>query len=111
MHTYDESRNLIIRRLLQASDYHEAGSYHKIDEGFEEFDYGLQRNNEPRYLSLHIALNFWDSWIDARNHLWTHYHEAEIKREEWPLLARCIVSDLQGGSQITDPKLRKWFAT
>jgi hypothetical protein len=34
-----------------------------------------------------IAWNFWDSWIDERNHLFPGFYEG-IAKEQWPALAR-----------------------
>jgi hypothetical protein len=104
---YNEARPLMIQSLSQAANYHEAGTYEKLNAGFDEMDSKLPRRKGARFSTLLIALNFWDSWIDASNHQWQYY--PGIEAEDWPLLARRIVADLKAERPISDPLLLEWF--
>lgn len=42
-----------------------------------------------------LAFQFWDDWGDASNHDWL-YHEP-ITKEQWPIYAREIASNLRVG--------------
>jgi hypothetical protein len=97
----------MISGLLQAADSHEAGRLHGIEAPYDTLDSKLPRDVGPEFDKLFIALNFWDGWIDARNHDWQYYEG--IRTKDWPRLARSIVADLQADREITDEAVRKRF--
>ncbi len=108
MLSYDEAKSLMIQSLSQAADYHEAGTYKRLSDRFEEMDGGLPRGEGVEFSKLHTALRFWDSWIDASDHKWKYY--PGIEADDWPVLARRIVVDLQADRDITDSLVLQWFA-
>ncbi len=108
MFNYDKAKTLMIQRLSQAIDCHNAGVYQRLEDGFDEMDDGLPRDARPEFSKLHTAFNFWDRWIDASNHQWKYYRG--IKAEDWPVLAQRIVTDLQADRDITDPLVLEWFS-
>jgi len=75
--------------------------------GFDQFDTNLPRNKEPRFDKLYIALNFWDGWIDSRNHSWQYYEP--LLEEDWPRLARSIVLSLETDDDVKDPLVLEKF--
>ena len=64
-----------------------------IGEGYEEYDSNLPRDGRPEFKKLFIALNFWDSWQDARNHEWRYYEG--ISESDWPRLAKILIDDIK----------------
>ena len=105
---YDEARRYLIHHLLRNAEAHESGFYNYLDRGYEELDAGLPREGYPELLKLLIALNFWDSWIDASNHDWKHYRG--IRAGDWPCLARRIVEALERDREIDDPVVLNNFS-
>jgi hypothetical protein len=54
-----------------------------------------------------VALEFWDGWIDARNHDWLYYPGIAVS--DWPRLAHGIVEDLRQDRDISDEALLERF--
>ena len=84
-----------IEHLERDIEAHESGRIWDI--GASEVDmpewYLIEDEDARRPLSL--AFDFWDSWIDDRNHGWCIYEP--MTREQWPLIARHIVRGLREG--------------
>jgi len=57
-----------IAGLEAAARSHETGDFPAISAGYDQLDGELPRNAGPEFDKLHVALHFWDGWIDARNH-------------------------------------------
>ena len=75
---------------------HESGQQHKIGEKFDDVMSEISSLNDiPPRLS-YLAINFWDSWQDSRNHDWLYYEP--ISEADWPRLAREISHSLRSGS-------------
>jgi hypothetical protein len=75
---------------------HESGQQHKIGEKFDDVMSEISSLNDiPPRLS-YLAINFWDSWQDSRNHEWLYYEP--ITESDWPRLAREISHSLRSGS-------------
>jgi hypothetical protein len=100
MFTYEQAKGFVIKHLAQDAEHHLAGRFPQIGEAFDEFDANLPRDAGPQFDKLHVALNFWDSWQDARNHEWMYY--PKIKRADWPCLAKSIIADLSVERDIQD---------
>ncbi len=96
---YQEAKERLIAGLLQDVAAHEAGRYEDIGADYDKVDSELPRGMDPEFDKLHVALHFWDGWIDARNHNW-HFYEP-ITKEAWPDLARHIVKDVRADLDIT----------
>jgi len=107
MNTYKEDKDYLIRNLSLDVERHLASDFIAIGEGFDQFDKKLPRNNDPQFTKLHIALNFWDGWQDARNHDW-HYYEG-ISASDWPNLARIIIQNIKNEEEITNKIILKHF--
>ncbi|HXV97351.1 MAG TPA: hypothetical protein VEC93_02940 [Anaerolineae bacterium] len=105
--SYTEAKQIMIDALLRSASKHEAGLFVEIDYSYDTLDSELPRNDKPEFDKLFIALNFWDGWIDARNHDWKYYEG--IRAEDWPRLARNIVADLDADQEITDELIRSHF--
>ena len=101
MSSYLETKQRFIDNLNRDALAHGAGRYSEIGKGFDDLDGDLPRNQGPEFEKLFVALNFWDGWIDARNHEWRHYKG--IEESDWPRLAMEITKSLSEDSEITDP--------
>ena len=85
---YLEARQAFIEELRRDVDAHEAGRYEEVGAGFDGIDAELPRDQGPEFDKLFVALNFWDGWIDSRNHDWRYYEG--ITQRDWPVLARLV---------------------
>lgn len=107
MFTYDEARKYLIEQLRRDIEKHNRGDFRKIGENFEVFDQNLPRNIGPEFKKIFLALNFWDSWQDARNHEWRYYKG--IAQSDWPRLAQIIINDIEKEKEITSNIILKYF--
>jgi len=105
--SYESAKECLTAGLQRDATAHTEGRYADIGKDFENFDGGLPRGAGPEFDKLHVALNFWDGWIDARNHNWLYYEP--IVQENWPVLARHIVEDIVADRDITDPTVIQRF--
>ena len=71
---------------------------------------GLEMNDFPPGGSLPaIAFDFWDSWIDEKNHGFPKFYEL-IEKNDWPALALSVVEDLEKGRDATHPVIVETFS-
>src|SRR5713226_7708557 len=99
MLSYWEVKQLFIDGLNCDATAYEAGRFKDIGTSFDEADGLLPRNQGAEFDKLFIALNFWDGWIDARNHDWRYYKG--IEKSDWPTLAKGIVAALSEDQEIS----------
>ncbi len=104
---YDQLRQRFIASLEAAARAHECADLQAIETGYDQLDADLPRNAGPAFAKLHVALEFWDGWIDARNHDWLYYEG--LGAGDWPLLARGIVDALRQDRDITDERVLERF--
>ncbi len=60
--------------------------------------------------TLMLALQFWDAWIDEREHGFPNRYDG-IGECDWPRLALSLSRSLRTDEVIQDPLLRSHFAT
>jgi hypothetical protein len=104
---YDELRERFASSLESAAQAHEAGNLSDIETGYDALDQELPRGEGAEYDKLHIALHFWDGWIDARNHDWQYYEG--IAEQDWPRLARVLAADLRADREIGEERILRHF--
>lgn len=107
MFTYETASHFLITNLKCDIELHNQSKYEEIGRGFDEFDANLPRTQESRFHKLHIALVFWDAWIDARNHNWQYYDP--IIKSYWPELAQYIINDIEKDREISNPLILQQF--
>ena len=107
MFTYPQAKAYLIEYLTKDAEHQRAGQLAAIGQGFDDIDMNLPRGAGSEFDKLHIALNFWDSWQDARNHEWQYY--PKIKRDDWPRLAMSIIADLLADRNIQDAVILDQF--
>jgi hypothetical protein len=100
MLTYTAARDILVNELRANADDHEAERYDTIGRRFDRLEHDFPIGTAPELGRLHIALTFWDGWIDARNNGWPR---GPIASSEWPTLARRVADDLAADRDITDP--------
>ena len=101
---YETARQFIVSQLERDARLHEQGQFEKIGSGLKENDERFPRD----YDQLMIAWDFWDSWIDDRNHGFPGFSEG-VEKETWSKLARHIAEQLSRGQEITEPLVLKNF--
>jgi hypothetical protein len=108
--TLEEQRQALIKALRKDSDLHEKGLFSQLGSDFDQLDVaatGIFEDAKAQQ-AFAIAWNFWDSWIDERNHLFPGFYEG-IAKEHWPVLARRVAENLENGHEVVDPLLLKHF--
>lgn len=104
--SYSGSRDELVTQLRHDADAHDAGSYDEIGRRFDAVERHLPHGTAPELGRLHIALTFWDGWVDARNHGWPR---GPIGVADWPRLARLVADDLAADREISDPTVNARF--
>jgi hypothetical protein len=93
----ENAKKQIIKCLNRDIKLHEEGKFDEIGNGFDEYDNKFPLTERQ----LIIAWDFWDSWIDERNHGFPCFY-ADITKDNWPNLANHIVEKLSKGEEISD---------
>jgi hypothetical protein len=104
--TYAEARDALVMHLRQDADAHEAENYDAIGRRFDAVEYRFPRGTEPELGRLHIALAFWDGWVNARNH---GFPPGPIGIAQWPELARAVAADLQADRDLANDDVLAQF--
>ena len=100
MRTYAVARDALVAHLREDADAHGAERYDVIGRRFDDVERHFPSGIAPELGRLHVALAFWDGWIDARNHGWPG---GPIVRDAWPELARSVAADLEADRDIAAP--------
>jgi hypothetical protein len=100
MMTYADARDALVAHLREDAAAHEAERFDAIGRRFDGVERRFPRGTAPDLGPLHVALAFWDGWIDARNHGWP---DGPIARAAWPDLARGVASDLEADRGVAAP--------
>ena len=106
MLTYAAARDALAAHLREDAATHEAERFDAVGRRFDAVERHFPRGTAPELARLHVALAFWDGWIDARNHGWP---AGPIARAEWPGYARGVASDLEAGREIAAPIVQARF--
>ncbi|HKO15968.1 MAG TPA: hypothetical protein VJU87_06995 [Gemmatimonadaceae bacterium] len=104
--TYAEARDSLIENLRADAQAHEAENYDAIGRRFDSVEHRFPTGTTPELGKLHVALTFWDGWIDARNNGWPR---GAIAMDEWPALARAVADDLAADREIGNPTVLARF--
>ncbi len=103
---YVESRDALVAELRRDAAAHEAGAYDEVGRRFDAVERHFPHGTAPELGRLHIALTFWDGWVDARNHGWPR---GPVSQQDWPMLARRVADDLEADREISDPTVLSRF--
>jgi uncharacterized membrane protein YeaQ/YmgE (transglycosylase-associated protein family) len=107
MLSHAAARESLVEHLLGDAEAHDAERYDEIGRGYGSLEYGLPRGDDQALTRLHVALTFWDDWIDARDRGWQA--AGGIRKAEWPLIARSVAADLAADQEIADARARELF--
>ena len=99
MLTYTAARDTLVEHLRADARAHVAEDYDRIGRRFDWLEHQFPTGTAPELGKLHIALTFWDGWVDARNHGWPR---GPIGADDWPKLAREVADDLAADREITN---------
>ena len=97
MRPTDPVPDQIVAHLRQDADAHDAERFDAIGRRFDDVERRFPRGTSPDLDRLHVALAFWDGWIDARNNGWPR---GPIERHAWPGLARGVAADIEAEREI-----------
>ena len=100
MLTYAAARDTLVAELRRDAAAHRLEQYDQIGRRFDRVEHDFPIGTSPELGKLHIALTFWDGWIDARNNGWPR---GPIGINDWPALADAVADDLAGDRDITLP--------
>src|SRR5437764_8299906 len=99
MMSYAAARDTIVTELRASAIDPEAARYDAIGRSFDRLEHEFPVGTAPELGRLHIALAFWDGWIDARNNGWPR---GPIGEKDWPALARSVAHDLEKDRDASD---------
>ena len=100
MLTYAAARDTLVAELRRDAAAHRLEQYDQIGRRFDRVEHDFPIGTSPELGKLHIALTFWDGWIDARNNGWPR---GPIGMDDWPALADAVADDLAEDRDITLP--------
>ena len=106
MLTYSAARDTLVEQLRSDARAHGAERYDEIGRRFDRIEHLFPTGTAPELGRLHIALTFWDGWIDARNNGWPR---GPIAVEDWPGLAEGVAVDLAADREISSPVVLACF--
>jgi hypothetical protein len=118
--SYHELRVAMAAALRRDAEAQDAGRPEGVGAGYDRFDAALPRDAGAEFRKLLMALEFWDDWLDERNHGWPSFHG--VPKAGWPEFARRIADDLEADRELSDPflqahyaprppgRIRRWFA-
>lgn len=106
MLSYAAARDLLVEQLRSDATAHESEEYDAVGRRFDAVERQFPVGTQPELGRLHIALTFWDGWIDARNNGW---QRGPIAMADWPTLARRVADDLSADAEISDPTVLARF--
>ena len=104
--TYAIARDTLVRHLRADAAAHEAEQDDAIGRSFDGVEHRFPRGDAPELGRLHVALTFWDGWVNARNH---GFPSGPIRAADWPRLARTVAADLEADRDITNEVVLKHF--
>lgn len=100
MLTYTAARDTLVSQLRADAAAHRREQYDEIGRRFDRLEHEFPTGAAPELAKLHIALAFWDGWIDARNNGWPR---GPIALADWPRLAEEVATSLAADAEISDP--------
>src|SRR5688572_15070888 len=106
MLTYTAARDTLVEHLRADARAHVAEDYDRIGRRFDWLEHQFPTGTAPELGKLHIALTFWDGWIDARNNGWPR---GAIAVGDWPALADAVAADLAADRDISSPAVLERF--
>ena len=106
MLTYAAARDTLVAQLRADARVHAAGRYDEIGRRFDWLEHQFPTGTAPELGRLHIALTFWDGWIDARNNGWPR---GSIALADWPVLAESVAADLANDREISSAPVLAHF--
>src|SRR5256885_3713762 len=106
MLAYAAARDTLVKELRANAVDHEAEHYDAIGRRFDRLEHQFPTGTAPELAKLHIALAFWDGWIDARNHGWPR---GPVASTDWPVLADAVADDLAADQEISSPPAPERF--
>ena len=106
MMTYIEAREALVKHLLHDASAHDAERFDEIGRRFDSLENLFPRGRDASLMKLHVAMTFWDGWIDARNNGWPR---GAIAVEQWPALADAVAADLAADREISSPAVLERF--
>ena len=106
MLTYVDARDTLVQYLRADARSHRAGQFDEIGRRFDRLEHAFPTGTAAELAKLHIALAFWDGWIDARNNGWPR---GPIDVTEWPTLAEAVAENLAADQDISAALVRARF--
>jgi hypothetical protein len=106
MLAYSDACRVVAEQLRHDADAHDAGRHDEIGRRFDGVERDLPRGAEPELRNLHLAVIFWDAWIDARNRGW----QGSGPSSAWPTCARAVAANLIADHDV-DESARPCCAT
>lgn len=89
------ARSLLAKSLIKDAERHRRAAFSDLGADYETVEARLLKNPDGFDPLIGMALNFWHSWIDERNHGFPGYYN-RIRKDSWPILAEQLSDSLEG---------------
>ena len=104
---FEYFRKIAIESIEEALKKHEMKDYLSIADNIDNFETLLDEKDIHQGSLLHITLEFLSGWSDSTAHDWLYYEP--LKKDDWPRMAKIILSNLKENKEITDPNILSEF--
>ena len=106
-------RAVLGEHLKRDAALHRQGRLKEIGEGFDQLDTAECHAIRVADRTVSTACNFWEAWIDERNHGFPGFRrgieKSGIAKEAWPALAESLAETIRQGALVTDTILVSHF--
>lgn len=108
--TIQEKRLALIKALRRDARLHQQALFDQMGKDFDKLDVETtgKFENTTVQQTFPIAWNFWDSWLDERNHLFPGFYEG-IAKNDWPDHGIRLAEQLESGHEVENASLLKHF--
>ena len=103
---FEYCRKLAIDLIEDSLKRHENNEFFAIGD-VDELAALLDEKDIEEGALLDITHEFLSGWGDSAAHYWNYYEP--LKKDDWPRLAKIILSDLKANREITDPQIISQF--
>ena len=107
MSKYEAARKFAIDSIEKALVAHERGDDSSIENGLEEFQGLIPREELAPNSLLLLTEEFWCGWSSCAEHDWQFFEP--LGKDDWPRLARILLDDLTSNREVTDSVLLSEF--
>lgn len=108
MNSFEEARKFAIDSLERAISAHDRGDIFSIEDGIDEYENIIPREEIANNSLLFLTLEIWSGWSDSAVHDWQFYEP--LKKNDWPRIAKILLGDLRANREVTNAEILANFS-